>query len=681
MMIGRNEPCHCGSGKKYKKCCAGKDPAIATATAVKETGFGRFISLKMQLRMKLDLFLDRVHPRIPFNSIRKAFFKEMKAPLPADMKDTVFQYYLHFYHRFDNHKRAVEWLLDEEGTKLDVNEHSLLKQWCELVPRLLECVEHVDKGVMVQDKLTGEMFLMGRDPNMHYIHPWSVTFGMIEEFEGAYYLNGIMLWTAPGAAVVMYDELSNIHTDCLYEHYPRLLSLFLKEADKPPIPVVPHQEDIYELTYTVTNWDAVKSRFRQSSKWSLVDGEYVLLSDEIIYRDSLLKSSVEMNEILAKAVIKGNQLVFHSPILKEADTFKKKMEKLGLKLVNEKVIKQKHNVTIKYTGLDFVFYFNEIVPDYAMLFAQKKLLQETENEIFALGAALKDLPPAKAVLYLKQIEHLSSKDMKRLHPEEDVTEDFNTVRKELNLPLSPFVTGGAKRKTSLLHKGTVKKKKANGDAPFFLEHFSEFFDLKTRGKTKATANKYQHSLELIGMCLLEIGAKSWDDVGLYEWGKIMLFQYFVIENNEPSVHQVTHFLSALMQFVTYQDEKLDYHFSPLLKKLVKEHKHDVLDAVKLRSIINPAPHDYITQAYIQNLKGIEGVFAFEKVLSKSVKLVELSTGSPYNVSLPAPILRENIVHPGMVMEGQIVQTSKTVHKFSFANRIFPPGALPFLAGE
>ena len=22
---GRNEPCHCGSGKKYKKCCLGKD--------------------------------------------------------------------------------------------------------------------------------------------------------------------------------------------------------------------------------------------------------------------------------------------------------------------------------------------------------------------------------------------------------------------------------------------------------------------------------------------------------------------------------------------------------------------------------------------------------------------------------------------------------------------------------
>ncbi len=23
--LGRNEPCHCGSGKKYKKCCLAKD--------------------------------------------------------------------------------------------------------------------------------------------------------------------------------------------------------------------------------------------------------------------------------------------------------------------------------------------------------------------------------------------------------------------------------------------------------------------------------------------------------------------------------------------------------------------------------------------------------------------------------------------------------------------------------
>jgi len=31
MKIGRNDPCHCNSGAKYKKCCASKDDAAETA--------------------------------------------------------------------------------------------------------------------------------------------------------------------------------------------------------------------------------------------------------------------------------------------------------------------------------------------------------------------------------------------------------------------------------------------------------------------------------------------------------------------------------------------------------------------------------------------------------------------------------------------------------------------------
>jgi hypothetical protein len=31
MKIGRNDPCPCGSGNKYKKCCAAKDEAARVA--------------------------------------------------------------------------------------------------------------------------------------------------------------------------------------------------------------------------------------------------------------------------------------------------------------------------------------------------------------------------------------------------------------------------------------------------------------------------------------------------------------------------------------------------------------------------------------------------------------------------------------------------------------------------
>ncbi len=30
---GRNDPCHCGSGRKYKHCCLGKDEATARAAS------------------------------------------------------------------------------------------------------------------------------------------------------------------------------------------------------------------------------------------------------------------------------------------------------------------------------------------------------------------------------------------------------------------------------------------------------------------------------------------------------------------------------------------------------------------------------------------------------------------------------------------------------------------------
>lgn len=31
MKTGRNDPCHCGSGQKYKKCCLDKDAAAKSA--------------------------------------------------------------------------------------------------------------------------------------------------------------------------------------------------------------------------------------------------------------------------------------------------------------------------------------------------------------------------------------------------------------------------------------------------------------------------------------------------------------------------------------------------------------------------------------------------------------------------------------------------------------------------
>jgi tetratricopeptide (TPR) repeat protein len=37
---GRNDPCHCGSGQKYKRCCLPKDEAAAAASRAAHTAAG-----------------------------------------------------------------------------------------------------------------------------------------------------------------------------------------------------------------------------------------------------------------------------------------------------------------------------------------------------------------------------------------------------------------------------------------------------------------------------------------------------------------------------------------------------------------------------------------------------------------------------------------------------------------
>ena len=47
--LGRNDPCHCGSGKKYKKCCFAKDTGPRKINAkVLSSGSGLFSRLTGQ---------------------------------------------------------------------------------------------------------------------------------------------------------------------------------------------------------------------------------------------------------------------------------------------------------------------------------------------------------------------------------------------------------------------------------------------------------------------------------------------------------------------------------------------------------------------------------------------------------------------------------------------------------
>ncbi len=82
--VGRNEPCPCGSGQKYKKCCALK-PAMPVETAPVDPAEINRSNLNTQLaRYAPELTVDDVAAKI-----REALSQQMP-PSPVQVIETIF---------------------------------------------------------------------------------------------------------------------------------------------------------------------------------------------------------------------------------------------------------------------------------------------------------------------------------------------------------------------------------------------------------------------------------------------------------------------------------------------------------------------------------------------------------------------------------------------------------------
>jgi|GEM_PF-1435665 len=79
--IGRNQPCPCGSGKKYKKCCYEKNNIGQTLLA---NGFGKnlpkdaVITTKTQNEKMSEVLLDFAEPLIDKCKDDKAFYNALQ---------------------------------------------------------------------------------------------------------------------------------------------------------------------------------------------------------------------------------------------------------------------------------------------------------------------------------------------------------------------------------------------------------------------------------------------------------------------------------------------------------------------------------------------------------------------------------------------------------------------------
>jgi len=146
--VGRNDPCPCGSGKKYKKCCLLRQESERTQPGRK--------SAIHELDAKL---VDDV---VRFCRRKFGESYDPSGDFPAEFtgnRDADGQFFAPWaaYHHRILDRRAIDWFVEERGRRLDAEETSWLESQRKAWISYWEVTDVVpEKGVAVRDLLTGE---------------------------------------------------------------------------------------------------------------------------------------------------------------------------------------------------------------------------------------------------------------------------------------------------------------------------------------------------------------------------------------------------------------------------------------------------------------------------------------------------------------------------------------------
>jgi hypothetical protein len=272
---GRNDPCPCGSGKKYKKCCLPSE--VRAAQPPLDSGNGA-----AAVREAAVAAVARYAMRPEFEAARVEAQRLFEPPADAD-EDLVDDVHLKaaFYHFFDyplpGGRSIAETFLEREGYRLADKQARALRTMAATRMRPYQVEDVVlDEGLALRDLLDGQQVFVGERSGTRQVTRWDVLgarvapdLGGTPRFEGALY---VFPARAKAALVdALRRERAGVrrrHPGMGEDHLLRLASplfhrFWLDHVVSPPLPrVVTAEGDIMELgrlVFDVVDADAVRA--------------------------------------------------------------------------------------------------------------------------------------------------------------------------------------------------------------------------------------------------------------------------------------------------------------------------------------------------------------------------------------------------------------------------------------
>jgi tetratricopeptide (TPR) repeat protein len=154
--VGRNDPCPCGSGKKYKKCCLGKTEALPSIPSTMVT------EEENRLTARLISYAGRPRFHADYARARSLFFQKPISDLPNEKENgpdfgQFLDWFIHDY-PLDGGSTVIGEFARTEGRALPAGEREILQEAIDSYLNLYEVRESRPERaeVRIKDLFTGE---------------------------------------------------------------------------------------------------------------------------------------------------------------------------------------------------------------------------------------------------------------------------------------------------------------------------------------------------------------------------------------------------------------------------------------------------------------------------------------------------------------------------------------------
>ncbi|ATO37737.1 MULTISPECIES: YecA family protein [Geobacillus] len=693
MSVGRNDPCPCGSGKKYKKCCMNK----AMEEEAKRARQHRFFEQKYELSQQVHRFLEEALSYAEQRAIKHAFRQAVREMKHSEMLEPLETLWYLFVHRFPNGMRGVEWFWREKGRRLSSELQNMLDRWVRLVPRLVQFVDRGEDGGTAVDRLTGETLFLPFSETMPDVVPWGGMFAFLEPFDGGHYIQGAASIVGPDGVKKAEERMRSLlqETNMPYEELAFSRFLDIVDACHSASSLQERGTEAVEQWTVVYDMPDARNALRQLERHGIVivDEE----TDEAVkgslrgvtyeYHDDLASSPIYLNELAGFVEGQGRTMTLSTF---DADAERVLTEALKAMGMRANVVSRSVKTHLVPKGVKLLSYHVELPPgepSYMALVANSAVMLEqtlhVPHEEWG-GRSVHELAMSgeqeTVEQWLRAYEHHAFELLRQ--EGSPVMVDTNSIRSRYGLPLSPFVTPKIKRTTSVqvlqrLDEGGYFAMPAEWKMRFFGADLVRFYQEKTEGKSEATKAKYRLGVTAVGHYLQTTPLSSWDALEARHWQQCLAFHY-VMFSPDISINQAKQVLSAVQAFAKWLDGRYQTNHAPVVRQLVAELSEPLLKAVRLLRLYHRSDSavvmaDTASEQMMEN-KGEHrtGTFRVVNVDQEEAILDWLETGEQLHWRLTPSAT--SYVEPGMYVKA----TFNKDGELASVQRVYPPQAAPYL---